>query len=53
MDQKLQKLILNDEMEDLMKVVESLEESESLIKGISETIKNDAKEQKGGFFQCY
>ena len=49
MDQKLQKLILNDEMEDLMKVVESLEESESLIKGISETIKNEAKEQKRGF----
>ena len=42
-------IILNDEIEDLMRVVESLEESESLIKGIIETIKNDSKEQKGGF----
>ena len=32
-----------------MKIVKSLEESGLLIKGISETIKNDAKEQKGGF----
>ena len=36
-------------MEDIMKIVKSLEESELLIKGISETIKNEAKEQKGGF----
>ena len=32
-----------------MKIVKSLEESGLLIKGISETIKNEAKEQKGGF----
>ena len=32
-----------------MKIVKSLEESRLLIKGISETIKNEAKEQKGGF----
>ena len=31
-----------------MKIVKSLEESGSLIKGVSETIKNEAKEQKGG-----
>ena len=36
-------------MKDIMKVVKSLEKSELLIKGISETIKNEAKEQKGGF----
>ena len=35
-------------MEDIMKIVESLEDSGSLIKGVSETIKNEAKEQKGG-----
>ena len=39
----------NKEMEDIMKIVKSLEESELLIKGISETIKSEAKEQKGGF----
>ena len=36
-------------MEDIMKIVKSLEESGLLINGISETIKNEAKEQKGGF----
>ena len=36
-------------MNDVMKIVKSFEESGLLIKGVSETIKNDAKEQKGGF----
>ena len=33
-------------MEDIMKIIKSLEVSELLIKGISETNKNEAKEQK-------
>ena len=33
----------------MMKIVKSLEESGLLIKGVSETIQNEAKEQKGGF----
>ena len=32
-----------------MKIVKSLKESGLLIEGISETTKNEAKEQKGGF----
>ena len=36
-------------MEDIMKIVKSLEESGLIIKGISETIKDEAKEQKWGF----
>ena len=36
-------------MDDIMKVVKSLEESGALTEGVSETIKNEAKEQKGGF----
>ena len=32
-----------------MKIVKSLEESGLLIKGVTETIKNEAIEQKGGF----
>ena len=35
-------------MEDIMKIVRSLEESRLIIKGISETI-NKAKERKGRF----
>ena len=31
-----------------MKIIKSLEEYGLLIKGVSETIKNEAKEQKGG-----
>ena len=42
--------ISNKEMNDIMKVIKSLEEPGSLIKGVSETIKNEAKEQKVGFF---
>ena len=42
-------IISNEEMDDIMKIVNSLEDSGLLIKGVSETIKNDAKEQKGGF----
>ena len=33
-------------MNDIVKIVKSLEESILLIKGVSETIKNEAKEQK-------
>ena len=39
--------ILNKEVNDIMKIVKSLEESGLLIKGISEAIKNEAKEQRG------
>ena len=36
-------------MKDIMKIVKSLKQSGLLIKDVSETIKNEAKEQKGGF----
>ena len=35
-------------MNDITKIVKSLEESGLLIKGVSKTIKNEAKEQTGG-----
>ena len=41
-------IISNEEMEDIMKIVKSLEEAGLLIKGVSETIKDEAKEQYGG-----
>ena len=43
-------IISNEEMSDIMKIVKSLEESSLLIKEVSELIKNEAKEQKGGLF---
>ena len=36
-------------MNDIVKIIKSLEESGLLIKGVSETIKNETKEHKGGF----
>ena len=42
-------IISNEEMNDIMKIVTSLEGSGLLIKPISKAIKNEAKEQKGGF----
>ena len=36
-------------MEDILKIVKYLKDSEILLKGVSETIKNEASEQRGGF----
>ena len=36
-------------MEDIIKIVKSLEDSGLLLKGVTETVQNDVKEQKGGF----
>ena len=42
-------IISNEKMEDIVNVVKFLVESGLVIKGVSETIKNEAKEQKGGY----
>ena len=42
-------MISNDEMEDSIKIVKSLEDSGLLLKGVREKSQNEAKEQKGGF----
>ena len=42
-------IISNDEMDDILKIVKSLENSGVLLKGVSETIEHEAKEQRGGF----
>ena len=36
-------------MKDILKIVKSREDSGLLLEGVKETIKNEAKEQKGGF----
>ena len=36
-------------MEDIIKIVKSLEDSSLLLKEVSETIRNEAKGQNGGF----
>ena len=42
-------IISNKEMNDIMKIVQALEDSNILLKGVTQTIKNKTKEQKGGF----
>ena len=44
-------IISKEEMNDIIKIIKSLEESGLLIEDVSETIKNEAKERKGGFFR--
>ena len=46
-------IISNDEMKDIIKIVKSLEDSGLLFKGVSETIQNEPKEQRGDFVVCY
>ena len=44
------KLVIEQEdMNDIMKIIEALENSGILLKGVSKTIENETKEQKGGF----
>ena len=43
-------IISNEEREDIMKIVKSHKESGLLMKGISEAIKNEAREQKEDLF---
>ena len=42
-------IISNKEMNNIMKIVQALEDSNILLKEVTKTIKNETKEQKGGF----
>ena len=42
-------IISNEEMNGIMKIVQALEDSNILLKGVTKTIKNETKKQKGGF----
>ena len=42
-------IISNDEIEDIIKIVKPLEDSDLLWKGVTKTVRNEVKEQKGGF----
>ena len=44
-------IISNEEMNDIIKIVKSPEESGLLIKNVGQTIKNGTKEQKGGLLE--
>ena len=42
-------LIISDEEMNIMKIIKSLQESRLILKAVSQTIKNETKEQKRGF----
>ena len=42
-------IISNDEINDIIKIIKSLEDSGLLLKGVTETVQNEVKEQKRGF----
>ena len=42
-------IISNNDMEDLIKVVKSLEDSGLILEGVTEPVQSEVKEQKGGF----
>ena len=42
-------VISNEEMNDIIKIVQALEDSKILLKRVTSTIKNETKEPKGGF----
>ena len=46
-------IISNDEIEDIIKIVKSLEDSGLLLKAVTETVQNEVKEQKEDFLVCY
>ena len=43
----------NYEIEDIIKIVESLQDSGLLLKWVTETVQNEVKEQKGGFLMVF
>ena len=42
-------IISNNEMEDIIQTIQALEGSGLLLKGVTETVQNEVKGQKGGF----
>ena len=42
-------IIPNKDMNDIMKIIQALEDSNIFLKGVTKTIKNETKEQKGRF----
>ena len=44
-------IMSNEEMNNIMKIVQAFENSNILLKGVTETIKNETREQGGGFLR--
>ena len=47
------RIISNDEIHDIIKIVKSLEDSGLLVEGVTKTVQNEVKKQKGGFLSMF
>ena len=45
-------IVSNSDMEDLIEIVKSLKDSGLLLQGVTESVQNEVKEQKGGFLSA-
>ena len=46
---RIKSIIEEEDMQDIIKIIKELEKSGILLKGVSKTIENEIKEQRGGF----
>ena len=46
-------IVSNNEIEDIIKIVKSLEDTGLLLKGVTETVQNQVKNKKEDFLVCY
>ena len=46
-------IISNDKINDIIKIIKSLEDSDLLLKGVTETVQYEVKEQKGGSLSTF
>ena len=46
-------IISHEEINDIMKIVQALDDSNILLKGVTKTIKNETKNKKEAFYLCY
>ena len=44
-------IISNQELNDIMKIVQALEDSNIFLKGVTKAVKNETREQRGGFLR--
>ena len=52
-EEGIQLIIEQEDMNDIIKIIEALENSGILLKGVSKTIENETKEQRGGLLSMF
>ena len=50
---RIKLIIEQEDMNDIIKIIEALENSGILLKGVTKTVENETKEQRGGFLSMF